>query len=66
MRKFLLYIVLLPMMVHAEHLFEMGVHGGVAGWSSKTVYVNKQVGFQGGAQVYYTYLSPYVMGYPCR
>lgn len=63
MRKFLLYIVLLPMMVYAEHLFEVGAHGGVAGWSSKTVYVNKQVGFHGGAQVYYNYLSPYVIGF---
>lgn len=63
MRRLLYILMVLPMMVHAEHLFEMGIHGGVAGWSSKTVYVNKQVGFQGGAQVYYNYLSPYVIGF---
>ena len=63
MRRLLYILMVLPMMVHAEHLFEMGIHGGVAGWSSKMVYVNKQVGFQGGAQVYYTYLSPYVIGF---
>ena len=63
MRRLLYILMVLPTMVHAEHLFEAGIHGGVAGWSSKMVYVNKQVGFQGGAQVYYTYLSPYVIGF---
>ena len=64
MRRAILYIVLfLPLMVHAEHLFEMGVHGGVAGWSSQPIYVNKQVGFNGGAQLYYDFLSSHVIGF---
>lgn len=64
MRRAILYIVLLlPLMAHAEHLFEMGAHGGIAGWSSQSVYVNKQAGFNGGAQLYYNYLSPYVIGF---
>lgn len=64
MRRFFLYILLfLPLMAHAEHLFEMGVHGGIAGWSSKPVYVHSQVGFNGGVQLYYNYLSPYVIGF---
>ena len=64
MRRRLLYIVVLcSMMVRAEHLFEGGVHGGVAGWSAQTIYVNKQVGFQGGAHIYYNYLSQHVIGF---
>ena len=64
MRRAILYIVLfLPLMVHAEHLFEMGVHGGVAGWSSQPIYVKKQVGFNGGAQLYYDFLSSHVIGF---
>lgn len=64
MRRRLLYIVLLcSVMVQAEHLFEAGVHGGVTGWSSQPVYVHKQLGFNGGAQVYYNYLSQHVIGF---
>ena len=64
MRRGLLYIVLLcSMMVRAEHLFEAGVHGGVAGWSAQPIYVNKQVGFQGGAHIYYNYLTQHVIGF---
>lgn len=64
MRRTILYILLLfPLMAHAEHLLEVGVHGGMASWSSQSVYVNKQIGFNGGAQLYYNYLSPYVVGF---
>lgn len=64
MRRLIVSIVLLlPCMAHAEHLFEMGVHGGVAGWSSQPVYVRSQIGYNGGAQLYYNYLSPYVIGF---
>lgn len=64
MRRAILYILLLlPLMTHAEHLFEMGVHGGLAGLSSQPIYVNTKVGFNGGAQLYYNYLSPYVIGF---
>ena len=64
MRRALLYIMLLfPLVAYAEHLFEMGVHGGVAGLSTQPVYVNTQVGYNVGAQLYYNYLSPYVIGF---
>lgn len=63
MRHAILYIFLFfPLILHAEHLFEIGMHGGAAGWSAQTVYVNKQMGYNGGAQLYYNYLSPYVFG----
>lgn len=64
MKQLILSIVLfLPLMAHAEHLFEIGAHGGVAGWTTQPVYVHSQVGFNGGAHVYYDYLSPYVIGF---
>ena len=63
MRRTILCILLLSsLMAHAEHLFEAGVHGGIAGLSSQPVYVNTQIGFNGGAQLYYNYLSPYIIG----
>ena len=64
MRRLILSIVLLlPLLAHAEHLFEMGVHGGVAAWSSQPVYIQSQMGLNGGAHLYYNYLSPYVIGF---
>ena len=64
MRRLMLSIVLiLPLLAHAEHLFEMGVHGGVAAWSSQPVYIQSQMGLNGGAHLYYNYLSPYVIGF---
>ena len=52
----------MPFSLRAEHLFEAGVHGGIAGWNAQSNYVNPSVGFHGGAQIYYTYLSPRVIG----
>ena len=63
MRKYLvIWLMIFPLSMFAEHLFEFGLHGGLAGWSAQHVYVSPQVGFQGGAQVYYTWLSPWVIG----
>lgn len=58
-----LCLLLLPMVAYAEHLFEFGLHGGAAGWSTQTIYVNKQLGYHAGAQLCYTYLSPRVIGF---
>lgn len=55
-------LLLLPLFAQAESLFEMGLHGGIAGLDGQTVYVNSQVGFHGGGHVYYNYLSPRVIG----
>ena len=64
MRRLIVSIVLIfPLLAHAEHLFEVGVHGGVAGWSSQPVYVQPQIGLNGGAQLYYNYLSAHVIGF---
>lgn len=59
----ILLLFLLPLCAHAEHLFEAGVHGGVAGWNAQTNYVSPRVGFHGGAQIYYTYFSPRIIGF---
>ena len=56
-------LLLLPALLHAEHVFELGLHGGIANWSAQTAYVDKRIGFQGGAHVYYDYFSPYVIGF---
>ena len=64
MRKIgVVILLLLPMCLHAEHVFEMGLHGGVAGWNGKTEYVDRRVGAQGGAHVYYDYFSSHVIGF---
>lgn len=41
----------------------MGVHGGLAGWSSQTVYITSPIGPHGGTQLYYNYLSSHVIGF---
>lgn len=58
----ILSLFFMPFSLRAEHLFEAGVHGGIAGWNAQSNYVNPRVGFHGGAQIYYTYLSPRVIG----
>lgn len=58
----ILLLFFLPLCAHAEHLFEGGVHGGLSGWDAQPVYVSPQLGFHGGAQLYYTYLSPRIIG----
>lgn len=69
MRQGRLYILILSVFLchftvgHAEHLLEVGVHGGAAGWNAQPVYVQSKIGFNGGAQLYYNYLSPYVVGF---
>lgn len=56
-------LLLLPAWLHAEHVFETGLHGGVSGWSGKTEYIERRVGAQGGAHFYYNYFSPHVIGF---
>ena len=58
----ILLLFFLPLYAHAEHVFEAGVHGGLSGWDAQPVYVSPQLGFHGGAQLYYTYLSPRIIG----
>lgn len=60
--KTIIVVILIPLIAHAEHVMETGLHGGLAGWSAKPVYVASQVGLHAGAHLYYAYYSPYVIG----
>lgn len=61
-KVFVILLLLMPLAGFAEHLFEAGLHGGLSGWDAQPVYVDRQMGFNGGLQVLYTYLSPRVIG----
>ena len=62
-KKLVILLLCLPWIANAKHVFEIGVHGGLAGWSAQTEYIRSQVGFQGGAQLLYAYHSPYFIGF---
>ena len=61
-KAFIIWLLLMPLAGNAEHLFEAGVHGGMSSWDALSVYIDRQVGFNGGLQLCYTYLSPRVIG----
>ena len=61
-RKMVIGLLLLPLWMHAQHVFEAGLHGGVARWNTERTYVDALTGFNAGGQLYYSYLSPYVIG----
>lgn len=62
-KKLVILLLCLPWIANAKHVFEIGVHGGLSGWSAQTAYIQPQVDFQGGAQLLYAYHSPYVIGF---
>jgi len=57
-------LLMMPLLVHAEHLFEAGVRGGLSGYRAHCEYVAPVVNLHAGAQWSYSYHSPYVIG--CR
>ena len=61
--KLVILLLCLPWIASAKHVFEIGVHGGLSGWSAQTAYIQPQVDFQGGAQLLYAYHSPYLIGF---
>lgn len=61
--KCIIGLLLLPLFVYGESLFEAGLHGGIAGWTTQPVYVNWSAGLHTGAHLYYSYLSPSVFGF---
>lgn len=62
-KHLILLFFFLPISAYAEHVFEAGLHGGAAGWNAQTNYVSPRAGFHGGAQIYYTYFSPRIIGF---
>lgn len=47
---------------HAEHVFEVGARGGIAGWNGSHTYVGTRVNAHAGAQFSYTWYSSRVVG----
>ena len=63
-RLVVILLLVVPLFVHAAgHMFEAGVHGGVAGWSAKSQYIGTTTGLHAGGHLYYNYLSPYIIGF---
>lgn len=58
-----IWILLMPLMVMAQHAFEVGVRGGVAAWSSQTHYVRPLPHMHAGLEIGYAYHSPQVIGF---
>lgn len=58
----LILLCLLPLMAHAKHLFEFGIHAGAATLTTSPVYVERRFGWHAGAQLCYTWISPQVVG----
>ena len=52
-----------PRPIHHEHIFEVGLHGGVAGWHADLQYIAASAGLNAGGHIYYDYLTDYVIGF---
>ena len=61
-RRIIVILLLLPLLVHAEHMFEGGLHIGASGYNAQTTYVTPQAGLHIGGHIYYNYFSPRIIG----
>ena len=61
-RGLIIGLLWFPLLAYAENVFEIGVHGGIAGWKAQNNYVSSQIGMHAGAHLYYSYLSSQVFG----
>ena len=60
--KLIIACLFVPLAAHAEHLFEVGLRAGMAGYNAQCHYVSPVSGIHGGALLSYAYHSPYVVG----
>lgn len=60
--KLISVCLLVSLAGHAEHLFELGLRAGMAGYNAQCHYVSPVSGIHGGALLSYAYHSPYVVG----
>ena len=60
--KLIIACLFVPLAAHAEHLFEVGLRAGMAGYNAQCHYVSPVSGIHGGVLVSYAYHSPYVVG----
>ena len=55
-------VVLIGSVLHAQHVVEIGVRAGVAGYKAKCEYVSPIANLHAGLQLSYTYHTPKVVG----
>ena len=60
--KLIIACLFVPLAAHAEHLFEVGLRAGMAGYNAQCHYVSPVSGIHGGMLLSYAYHSPYVVG----
>lgn len=60
--RVILILLLFPIMVHAEHLFEAGLRAGMAGYRAQCTYVAPLPDLHAGVVISYSYHSPQVIG----
>ena len=60
--KLIVACLFVPLAAHAEHLFEVGLRAGMAGYNAQCHYVSPVSGIHGGVLLSYAYHSPYVVG----
>ena len=65
MKRLLFSIVLILCApgLRAQSTFELGLHGGVAGWNSRHTYISMQPGANVGLHAAYGYYSQHVIGF---
>ena len=61
--RIIVILLLLPIVAHAEHLIEGGLHVGAAGYSAQTTYVSPQMGLHIGGHIYYNYFTKRPIGF---
>ena len=60
--RIIVVFMLLPLLAHAEHVFEGGLHVGASAYNAQTTYVMPQAGLHIGGQIYYNYFSTRLIG----
>lgn len=60
---FSIVLILCGLGLRAQSTFELGLHGGVAGWNSRHTYISMQPGANVGLHAAYGYYSQHVIGF---
>ncbi len=60
---FSIVLILCGLGLRAQSTFELGLHGGVAGWNSRHTYISMQPGANVGLHAVYGYYSQHVIGF---
>lgn len=60
---FSIVLILCGLGLRAQSTFELGLHGGVAGWNSRHTYISMQPGANVGLHAAYGYYSQHIIGF---